>query len=64
MRRDPIKRGDISKLLDKVEDQSGARSSDYVLSIISGIANWYAKRHDDYTSPIIKVVTFRFHKSR
>ena len=49
-----IKRGDITKLLDKVEDQSGARSSDYVLSIISGIANWYAKRHDDYTSPIIK----------
>jgi len=49
-----IKRGDISKLLDKVEDQSGARSSDYVLSIISGIANWYAKRHDDYTSPIIR----------
>ena len=40
--------------LDKVEDQSGARSSDYVLSVISGIANWYAKRHDDYLSPVIK----------
>jgi integrase len=49
-----IKRGDITKLLDKVEDQSGARSSDYVLSIISGIASWYAKRHDDYVSPVIK----------
>src|SRR4029077_3781517 len=49
-----IRRGDITKLLDKVEDESGARSSDYVLSVISGIANWYAKRHDDYLSPVIK----------
>jgi integrase len=49
-----IKRGDIAKLLDKVEDESGARTADYTLSIISGIANWYAKRHDDYVSPVIR----------
>jgi integrase len=49
-----IKRGDVAKLLDQVEDNSGARSADQVLSVISGIANWYAKRCDDYASPIIR----------
>ena len=49
-----IKRGDIAKLLDKVEDESGPRTADYTLSVISGIANWYAKRHDDYVSPVIR----------
>jgi integrase len=49
-----IKRGDVAMLLDQVEDNSGARSADLVLSIISGIANWYAKRNDDYVSPVIR----------
>jgi integrase len=49
-----IKRGDVAALLDQVEDRSGARSADLVLSIISSIANWYAKRCDDYVSPVIR----------
>jgi integrase len=49
-----IRRSDITALLDQVEDESGARSADYVLSIFSGIANWHAARHDDYASPIIR----------
>ena len=49
-----IKRSDIATLMDDVEDNSGVTASDYVLSLISGICTWYAKRHDDYTSPIIR----------
>ena len=49
-----MRRGDIAKLLDHVEDTSGTRTADLVLSIISGVCDWYAKRNEDYTSPIIK----------
>lgn len=51
---DSVRRGDIAKLLDHVEDTSGTRTADLVLSIISGVCDWYAKRNEDYTSPIIK----------
>ena len=49
-----IKRTDVAKLLDTVEDEAGARSADYVLSLISGIASWYAKRDGEYVSPLIR----------
>src|SRR6476660_5970336 len=49
-----IKRGDVAKLLDTVEDEAGTRSADYVLSLISGISNWYAKRDGEYVSPLIR----------
>jgi integrase len=49
-----IRRGDVTALLDKVEDSSGSRTSDKVLEIISGISHWYERRHEDYTSPIVR----------
>jgi integrase len=49
-----IRRGDVAKLLDKVEDDSGTRTSDKALSAISSICHWYEKRHEDYVSPIIR----------
>jgi len=49
-----IKRADVARLLDTVEDEAGARSADYVLSLISGISNWYAKRDGEYVSPLIR----------
>jgi integrase len=49
-----IKRSDIAKLLDNVQDHSGASAADHVLAIIRGIANWYATRHDDYASPFVR----------
>ena len=49
-----IRRGDVTKLLDIVEDGSGPAAADRVLAIASAITNWYATRHDDYSSPIIK----------
>jgi integrase len=49
-----IRRADVAVLLDQVEDQSGARTADYVLAIIRSIANWYASRTDDYVSPVVR----------
>ena len=49
-----IKRSDVAKLLDDVEDKSGVIAADYVLSIVRGICNWYATRCDDYSSPVVK----------
>jgi len=49
-----IRRSDVSKLLDTVEDKSGARQADYVLAVVRKVFNWHATRDDDYVSPIVK----------
>ena len=43
-----VRRKHITALLDQIEKESGVRQSDYGLSIISGMCNWYAKRNEDY----------------
>ena len=48
-----IKRSDIAKLLDKIEDKAGPTSADFALGVIRSICNFYASRNDDYSSPII-----------
>ncbi|MGO8923508.1 MAG: tyrosine-type recombinase/integrase [Xanthobacteraceae bacterium] len=48
-----IKRRDISELLDSIEKDS-AWNADHVLAIIRKLANWYATRDEDYTSPFVK----------
>jgi integrase len=49
-----IKRSHISVLLDKIEDKHGARQADVALAYMRCIADWYAKRDDDYASPFVK----------
>src|SRR5262249_7303212 len=49
-----IRRGDVASLLDKIEDNSGPVVADFSLAVIRMIANWYATRHEDYSSPIVK----------
>jgi integrase len=49
-----IKRGDVSRLLDKIEDGSGPRAADVVLAHIRKMANWFATRNGEYVSPIVK----------
>jgi integrase len=49
-----IKRGDVSKLLDHVEDNAGPVAADKALSIVSRITTWHAARNDNYASPIVK----------
>jgi len=51
---DSIKRSEIMRLLDKVEDQSGQRSADAVLQILRRIFNWHALRDDAFRTPIVK----------
>ena len=47
-------RGDVSKLLDKIESHGGPRAATSVLAVFSSMANWYAKRTDDYRSPLVR----------
>ena len=49
-----IRRGDVTALLDTIEDTSGPVAADKVLAHINSIMRWYATRHDDYSSPIIQ----------
>jgi integrase len=49
-----IKRSDVTRLLDYVEDQHGVRQADVCLTIVRAIANWYATRNDDYVTPIVR----------
>jgi integrase len=49
-----IRRSDVAKLLDTVEDESGPVAADFVLAIVRNIANWFATRHENYSSPIVR----------
>jgi integrase len=49
-----IKRSDITKLLDAIEDDHGAFAADAVLTVLRSIANWFAKRDDDYRTPFVR----------
>lgn len=49
-----IKRKDVNKLLDDIEDNHGTCSADAVLATISRLFDWYVTRDDDYVSPIVK----------
>ena len=49
-----IRRGEVTKLLDTVQDANGPRQADYVLAVVRGIMNWHASRSDDYVSPIAR----------
>jgi integrase len=49
-----IKRSEVTRLLDLVEDGSGARQADCVLGVLRSIMNWHAARVDDYAPPIVR----------
>jgi integrase len=49
-----LRRGDVTKLLDEIEEERGPRAADMALAYIRRIAQWYQARHDDYTSPVVK----------
>jgi integrase len=49
-----IRRGDIAKLMDRVQDDFGPTSADMVLAVVSGICSWYAARNENYNSPIVR----------
>ena len=47
-----IKRSEVAKLLDAIEERNSPRQADYVLAIVRAICRWYAARNDDYVIPI------------
>jgi integrase len=49
-----IRRSDVAALLDQVEDENGARTADYILTVTRAIMNWHATRRDNYAPPIVR----------
>src|SRR5262245_12404945 len=47
-----IRRDDITRLLDRIEDKNGAPLADKVLTVVGSVMNWYATRHHDYVPPL------------
>jgi integrase len=51
---DSIRRSDLVKLLDEIEDGSGPRMAHLTLAYISRLFSWHAGRDDDFRSPIVR----------
>jgi len=51
---DSIKRSEIVRLLDKVEDDHGAYAAQHALAIMRRVMNWWATRDDDFLSPMVR----------
>jgi integrase len=49
-----IKRSEIVRLLDQVEEQSGASMATQTLAVIRKVMNWHATRSDDFLSPVVR----------
>src|SRR5262245_24221789 len=49
-----IKRSEIVRLLDKVEDDSGPFAAQHALAILRRVMNWHATRDDDFVCPIVR----------
>jgi Arm DNA-binding domain/Phage integrase family/Phage integrase central domain len=51
---DSIRRSEIVRLLDRIEDDSGASMADHVLAVLRRLMSWHASRSDDFRSPITR----------
>jgi integrase len=49
-----VKRTDIARLLDHIEDTSGPRMAHTTLGVIRAAFNWHAARSDEFRSPIVR----------
>ena len=49
-----IRRSEIVRLLDEIEENSGPVMADRTLAVMSPIFNWHAARSDDFRSPIVR----------
>jgi integrase len=48
-----IRRSEVVRLLDRIEDENGAAMADAVLAVLRRLFNWHAARSDDFGSPIV-----------
>jgi integrase len=51
---DSIKRSDIVRFLDKIENENGATMAHQTLAAVRKVMNWHASRSDDFRSPIVR----------
>jgi integrase len=49
-----IRRSEIVRLLDMVEEGSGPAMATQVLALVRKIMNWHATRSDDFVSPVVR----------
>jgi integrase len=49
-----VRRTDVIRLLDRIEDTNGAVMADRALALVRRIMNWHASRSDDFRSPIVR----------
>ena len=49
-----VKRSDIARLLDRIQDGSGPSAADNALRVIRRVMSWHASRSDDFRSPIAR----------
>lgn len=49
-----IRRSEIVRLLDKVEEGSGAAMATQTLALVRKVMNWHATRSDDFMSPVVR----------
>jgi integrase len=58
-----LKRLEIIRLLDKIEDERGPQAAHQALAFLSTLCSWYASRNDDFRSPVVrKMGRIRFHE--
>jgi integrase len=50
---DSVKRSDIVRMLDQIEDKNGQRSADYILQVLRRVMHWHSLRDDNFKSPVI-----------
>jgi integrase len=51
---DEVKRSEINRLLDNIEDDHGPRMASLTLAYLRRLMNWHAARSDDFRSPIVR----------
>jgi integrase len=49
-----IRRSEIVRLLDKIEDENGPVMADHTLAVLRRLFTWHAGRSDDFRSPIVR----------
>jgi integrase len=49
-----IRRSEIVRLLDRIEEDNGAAMADQSLAVLRRIFHWYASRSDDFRTPIVR----------
>jgi Phage integrase family/Arm DNA-binding domain len=49
-----IRRSEIVRLLDRIEDENGPAAADHTLAVLRRLFTWHAGRSDDFRSPIVR----------